>query len=63
MIGSRITGADSTSPSTTMAIARPTLSAVKNHKLVYANPDTLQRPSLRIVEGIAQLCESLDRVR
>jgi len=42
---------------------RPTLSAVKNHRLVYANPDTLQRPSLRIVEGIAQLCEDLDRVR
>lgn len=42
---------------------RPTLSAVKNHKLVYANPDTLQRPSLRIVEGIAELCEGLDRLR
>jgi iron complex transport system substrate-binding protein len=42
---------------------RPTLSAVKNRKLVYAEPDTLQRPSLRIVDGIAQLCESLDRVR
>lgn len=42
---------------------RPTLSAVKNDNLVYANPDTLQRPSTRIVEGIAQLCESLERVR
>ena len=42
---------------------RPTLSAVKHHKLVYANPDTLQRPSLRLVEGIAELCESLERVR
>jgi iron complex transport system substrate-binding protein len=42
---------------------RPTLSAVKNHKLLYANPDTLQRPSLRIVEGIAELCEGLDRLR
>jgi iron complex transport system substrate-binding protein len=42
---------------------RPTLAAVRNHKLVYADPDTLQRPSLRIVEGIAQLCEALERVR
>jgi iron complex transport system substrate-binding protein len=42
---------------------RPTLSAVRSGRLVYADPDTLQRPSLRIVEGIAQLCESLERVR
>ena len=42
---------------------RPTLSAVKNHRLVYVHPDTIQRPSLRIVEGIAELCEGLDRVR
>jgi len=42
---------------------RPTLAAVKNNRLVYANPDTLQRPSLRIVEGIATLCDDLDRAR
>ena len=42
---------------------RPTLAAVKMNRLVYANPDTLQRPSLRIVEGIAKLCDDLDRVR
>jgi len=42
---------------------RPTLAAVKNNRLVYANPDTLQRPSLRIVEGIAKLCDDLDRAR
>jgi hypothetical protein len=36
---------------------------VKNNRLVYANPDTLQRPSLRIVEGIAKLCDDLDRAR
>ena len=42
---------------------RPTLSAVKNNRLVYANPDTLQRPTLRIVEGIAKLCDDLDRTR
>jgi len=42
---------------------RPTLSAVKNNRLVYVHPDTIQRPSLRIVDGIAELCEGLDRVR
>jgi iron complex transport system substrate-binding protein len=42
---------------------RPTLAAVKNNRLVYANPDTLQRPTLRIVEGIAKLCEDLERAR
>ena len=42
---------------------RRTLAAVKNNRLVYANPDTLQRPSLRIVEGIAKLCDDLDRAR
>lgn len=42
---------------------RPTLAAVKNHRLVYVDPDTIQRPSPRIVQGIAQLCEGLDRAR
>jgi iron complex transport system substrate-binding protein len=42
---------------------RPTLAAVKNHRLVYVEPDTIQRPSLRIVQGIAQLCEGLERAR
>jgi len=42
---------------------RPTLSAVKGRRLVYVHPDTIQRPSLRIVEGITELCEGLDRVR
>jgi iron complex transport system substrate-binding protein len=42
---------------------RPTLSAVKAHRLVYVHPDTIQRPSLRIIEGIAELCQGLDRVR
>jgi iron complex transport system substrate-binding protein len=42
---------------------RPTLSAVKAGRLVYLNPDTITRPSLRIVEGIAVLCEALERAR
>ena len=42
---------------------RPTLSAVKNNRLVYVDPDTIQRPSLRLVQGITQLCEGIDRAR
>lgn len=42
---------------------RPTLAAVKNRRLVYVEPDTIQRPSLRLVLGIAQLCEGLERAR
>ena len=42
---------------------RSTLAAVKGRRLVYVHPDTIQRPSLRIVLGITELCEGLDRVR
>ena len=42
---------------------RPELSAVKRDRLVYLDPDSIQRPSLRIVEGIARLCEELERAR
>jgi iron complex transport system substrate-binding protein len=42
---------------------RATLSAVKNHRLVYVEADTILRPSLRLVQGIAQLCEGLERAR
>ena len=42
---------------------RPALAAVKAGRLLYLDPDTIQRPSLRIVEGIAALCEKLERVR
>jgi iron complex transport system substrate-binding protein len=42
---------------------RPTLSAVKNARLVYVDADTFLRPSLRLVEGITQLCEGLERAR
>jgi iron complex transport system substrate-binding protein len=43
--------------------ARPTLSAVRSGKLVYAHPDRLQRPTARTPDGIAELCVVLDRVR
>ncbi len=42
---------------------RATLSAVKRGRLVYLDGDAIQRPSLRIVEGIAQLCGELERAR
>jgi iron complex transport system substrate-binding protein len=42
---------------------RPTLSAVRNGRLVYVDADTFLRPSLRLVQGITQLCEGLDRAR
>ena len=42
---------------------RPTLAAVRSGKLVYVDPDKIERPSLRIVEGIAELCAALERVR
>ncbi|HUQ28701.1 MAG TPA: cobalamin-binding protein [Usitatibacter sp.] len=42
---------------------RATLSAVKNARLVYVDADTILRPSLRLVQGVAQLCEGLERAR
>jgi iron complex transport system substrate-binding protein len=43
--------------------AHPTLSAVKAGRLVFVDPDRLQRPTPRTPEGIAQLCAALDAVR
>jgi hypothetical protein len=43
--------------------ARATLAAVKTNKLVYVHPDRLQRQTARTPDGIAELCEGLDRVR
>lgn len=43
--------------------ARPTLSAVARDRLVYVEADLLQRPTLRLAEGVARLCAGLDRVR
>jgi iron complex transport system substrate-binding protein len=42
---------------------RATLSAVKAGKLVHVYPDRLQRQTARTPDGIAELCEGLDRVR
>ncbi len=41
----------------------PTLSAVKAGRLVYVDPDRLQRTTARTPAGIAQLCAALDRAR
>lgn len=43
--------------------ARPTLAAVRGGRLVFVAPDTLQRPTARLAEGVAQLCAGLDRAR
>jgi len=42
---------------------RGTLSAVRAGRLVWADADTLQRPTTRTPQGIRRLCEALDRVR
>ena len=42
---------------------RPALAAVRDKRLIYIEPDTIQRPTLRLAEGVAQLCAGLDRVR
>ena len=42
---------------------RGTLTAVKAGRLEWINPDKLQRPTTRTPEGIAELCERLDRRR
>jgi iron complex transport system substrate-binding protein len=42
---------------------RETLSAVKARRLVFVDADTLQRPTLRLAEGVTQLCEGIDRAR
>jgi iron complex transport system substrate-binding protein len=43
--------------------ARSTLGAVKFDRLVFLDADTIQRPTLRLAEGVAQLCAGLERVR
>ena len=43
--------------------ARGALSAVKAGKLVFVDADTIQRPTLRLVDGVAQLCRGLDEAR
>ena len=42
---------------------RPALTAVRAGRFVYVDADLLQRPTLRLAEGVTQLCAGLDRVR
>ena len=42
---------------------RPTLSAVKAGRLLFVDADTLARPTLRLADGVAQLCAGIDRAR
>jgi iron complex transport system substrate-binding protein len=43
--------------------AHPTLRAVRSGRLVFVPPDRLQRPTVRMPDGIAELCAALDRAR
>jgi iron complex transport system substrate-binding protein len=42
---------------------RSTLGAVKAGRLAWLDADTLQRPSLRLADGVARLCEALEAGR
>lgn len=42
---------------------RAALRAVRDKRLVYVDADLLQRPTLRLAEGVSRLCAGLDRVR
>ncbi len=42
---------------------RAALSAVKAGRLLFVEADLLQRPTLRLAEGITRLCEGLERMR
>jgi iron complex transport system substrate-binding protein len=42
---------------------RSTLAAVRDGRLVWADADKLQRPTLRLPEGIRKLCEQIDAIR
>ena len=42
---------------------RPALAAVRERRLVFVPGDLIQRPTLRLADGVARLCEGLDRVR
>jgi iron complex transport system substrate-binding protein len=39
--------------------ARPALSAVKSGRLVFVPADEIQRPTVRLAQGVARLCEGL----
>lgn len=42
---------------------RPALAAVREGHLAYVDADLVQRPTLRLPRGVAQLCEGIDRAR
>jgi iron complex transport system substrate-binding protein len=42
---------------------RDSLGAVQAGRLVFLDPDTIQRPTLRLADGVTQLCDGLDRLR
>ena len=42
---------------------RSTLSAVRAGRLVHVDPDLIQRPTLRLAEGVERLCRGIDAVR
>jgi iron complex transport system substrate-binding protein len=42
---------------------RATLAAVRQRHLLYLDPDLIQRPTLRLAEGVARLCAGLDAMR
>ena len=42
---------------------RSTLSAVKSGRLVFVEGDLIQRPTLRLAQGVAALCEGIDAAR
>ena len=42
---------------------RPAISAVRARRLVFVPGDLLQRPTLRLADGVAQLCAGLDGIR
>lgn len=43
--------------------SRPTLAAVRSGRLLFIHPDTIQRPTARLAEGVEQLCAGLARMR
>jgi iron complex transport system substrate-binding protein len=43
--------------------SRAALPAVREGRMVFVDADTIQRPTLRLADGVAQLCAGLDRVR
>jgi iron complex transport system substrate-binding protein len=43
--------------------SRSALAAVRDHRLVWVDGDYIQRPTLRLAEGVARLCQGIDRAR